>query len=580
MGKYRRKDSFTSKDPAKRAKQLANLPQYQKNGESIIATPDELKNMDIITFAEQQLRFKLRPAQAVILKVIYGMSLSDAEMDIYKTLTKREIYKAEEAVEAVLALGARSGKSTMVSIMALYEAICRADKWRSRLCPGELGYIVVVATRQKQAEDIIGRNCARLLQGSLVEYYLRGDPLKAEIELINDMKIIALPCNSTAGRGIPICCLIFDEIAHFFTEGARADVDIYNSLSPRLAQFTRAKTFMISTPNAKQGLFFEWFDEGFEVPGRATFHASTLFMNPDIDKEYLKRQELRDPDSYAREFDAEFADQFDAYFPAEKLKECMQISNDLKPQEDIRYFCAIDQSGLSGNDRFGLCIAHRKPDGTVWTDVVRAYATKNINEILANIKEITTMYNIHKVSRDRYGAGWVQQSLEGIGLEVELRPLPPEIYANAKGLMMAGRLVLSSHPELKAGLINTFGYYGKNNSFSVNHDKHGSGHADMADATIAAIFAASEKSETTGLALSLDYDVQPRGDERVDPYSSFRSPDTQRKPPDPARALVMGQLPGSDKDEDHKKSESSETHSGEYRLGSILDVTDPRSIGL
>ena len=128
MSKYRRKDSYASKDPARRAKQLANLPQYQKSGESIIATPDELKNMDIITFAEQQLCFKLYPAQAVILKVIYGLPLIGAEIDIYKTLTRRELYRPEEAVEAVLALGARSGKSTMVSIMALYEAICRADK--------------------------------------------------------------------------------------------------------------------------------------------------------------------------------------------------------------------------------------------------------------------------------------------------------------------------------------------------------------------------------------------------------------------------------------------------------------------
>jgi hypothetical protein len=541
MSKYRRKDSYASKDPERRAKQLANLPQYQKNGESIIATPDELKNMDIITFAEQQLRFKLFPTQAVILKVIYGLPLTNEELSIYKTLTKREVYKPEEVVEAVLALGARSGKSMMVSIMALYEAICRADKWRSCLCPGELGYVVVIATKQTQAEDIIGRNCARLLNGSLVEHYLRGEPLKAAIELRNDMKIVALPCNSTAGRGIPIFCLIFDEIAHFFSEGPRADVDIYDSLLPRLAQFSKLgpKTFMLSTPAAKQGLFYKWFKEGFEVPGRATFHASTLFMNPGLGSTWFEKQRLRDPDNYAREFLALFSEKMYMFFTIEKLEASLQISEDIPPQGGCHYFCAIDQSG-GGDDRFGLGIVHREQNGTVLVDVARAFKAKKLLETLDEIKAITGPYKIHKLTADNYSFGWVQQNLAKIGIEAEKRRGMPEIYRNAKGLMERGLLVMPSYPELRAGLINTVGCWG-NNTFGVTHDRTSEGHADMTDAVISAIDSASTHNEDSGLALGGD-DVYPR-DGDGDIYSTVRSSQSDAVISDPVVIREPSRVP-------------------------------------
>ncbi|GAJ19291.1 unnamed protein product, partial [marine sediment metagenome] len=35
----------------------------------------------------------------------------------------------------------------------------------------------------------------------------------SELTLKNDMRILSLPCNTTAGRGLPILCLILDEIA-------------------------------------------------------------------------------------------------------------------------------------------------------------------------------------------------------------------------------------------------------------------------------------------------------------------------------------------------------------------------------
>jgi len=268
------------------------------------------------------------------LKSIYGLKLTEEELKIYRKLTKnkKEFESGEEKTEAVLALGARSGKSLLASIVAIYEATRK--KWQKYLNKGESGYVVVVSTRQKQSEMIIGANCLRLMENS---YNLRGlikDSTQSELTLKNNMKIISLPCNSTAGRGLPIACLIFDEIAHFYTEGVKADETIFNALRPRQVQFPGCKLIMISTPAAKQGIFFNFFDEGFKTPGRLTAQAPTLYMNPLVDQKFLQKEKKRDINNYLREFEAQFSEKLEAFFSYEII---------------------VNESILCRDRRFGAC---------------------------------------------------------------------------------------------------------------------------------------------------------------------------------------------------------------------------------
>ena len=55
--------------------------------------------------------------------------------------------------EAVLVLSARSGKSFLVSVIALYEAT--RDTWKRYVAKNEDVYICIVATRELQAKMII-----------------------------------------------------------------------------------------------------------------------------------------------------------------------------------------------------------------------------------------------------------------------------------------------------------------------------------------------------------------------------------------------------------------------------------------
>lgn len=498
---YTPKEKFLGKTELTRQRQLENLLQGRKRSIAIATAPaQDLQDIDIITFATDPrflgLSFETRPAQEVLLRVLYGLPLDRKQLKIYRKLTgnRKEFEAGQDKTEAVWVLGARSGKSLLASIIALYEAT--RNKWQQYLSKGEFGYIVVIATRQKQAEAVIQANCARLIEASPA---LRGkvkELYQTELTLTNNMKIISLPCNSTAGRGLPIACFVLDECGHFYTEGIKADQTIYNSLRPRMAQFPGAKVVLISTPAAKQGLLWNFFSEGFAVPSRCTAQADTRTVNPGISKEFVKREYKRDVDYARREFGAEFAEKIESFLAYDVLQNSFTLAGSLPYNEKFDYSLGIDQSGLSGRDRFALAISHKESD-RVLVDHIEAWETKNSDKILADVGKLTEGYRLGKVSIDRYAKGWVSQALNKLGLEVEIRPSMAEIYTNLKSLMIAGKLRLPDNSDLRKALQNTQAFYGRNNALSIAHQRSAAGHADLADAVATSVWVKS--SEPAGV---------------------------------------------------------------------------------
>ena len=505
MAKKKRKP-YVYKNDETRAKAQANFPRNKNKTLKEIEVEvvkyrkvkSKLQEINIIEFATDKdylgLSFKERPAQEVILRVIYGLPLSENQLKIYRKITKnRKEFEAEiEKEEAILVLGARSGKSLIASIIALYEGT--RNKWRKYLNRGEAGYIEVISTRQKQSEAIIGANCLRLMENSPnLEGFIR-DHTQSELILKNDMRILSLPCNSTAGRGLPIVCLIFDEIGHFYTEGVRADESIFNALNPRRVQFPGSKLILISTPSAKQGLLWNYFDKGFRNHKRLTAQADTLFMNPLVDKNFLDKERKRDIDNYRREFLAQFAERIEAFLSYEIVFNSLRLAGDLPFKSGYQYFSGIDASGLAGRDKFSLAITH-KQENDVYIDKVRSWDLKDPDPIMKDIKELAGIYHITKTSIDRYAKGWVKNALEKIGLEVNIRPSLAEIYVNIKSLMLGDKLYLPDNQGIKKAFLNTQAYYGRNNQLSIAHNRNSEGHADEADAISTAVFEVTGKGE-------------------------------------------------------------------------------------
>jgi len=488
---YRDADSYKSKDPKKRKAQLLNLKPSKLGWKPAIQVAKKLQEIDIIEFATDKnylnLSFAERPAQEVILRTIYGLPLSEKQLELYYTITKnREEFEAGlEKSESVLILGARSGKSLLASVIALFESTRK--KWQKYLNKGESGYAVIVSTRQKQSEQVIQANCLRLMINSP---NLKGqikDSTMSELTLRNGMKIVSSPCTSLAYRGVPIYFLACDEIGHFFVEGPKADSEILNALLPRMSQFPGAKLMLVSTPSAKQGSLWNYYDEGFKVPGRFTAQSESLYMNPLVDHKFLAKEKRRDIDNYNREFLAQFAEKVRAFLSYDLIENALKLAGDLPYVEGNRYFAGIDASGLSLRDKFALAISHKQRED-IYIDKVVTWDLKDPDPIMEDIEGLAKLYNFNEVTIDRYARGWVQNALEKIGLTVTIRGTLAEIYVNIKSLMLGNRLYLPDSQGIKKAFLNTQAYYGRNNALSIAHERDSEGHADEADAIATAAF--------------------------------------------------------------------------------------------
>jgi len=532
MAKRKRRYEYRSPESEARAKR--NLPQYRKRTREEIekearefqSKRKNLKDLNIIEFAENPivlgLSFAKRPAQKVILKALYGLPLNEKEIGIFNILTKgKSSYKpGMEKTEAVMCLGARAGKSFIASICALYEATVGwlNKPWKKSLSVGEYVYVCIIATKELQARQIIQTNCLRMLERSPMLKGFIKKSTELEITLRNYVKIISGPCNSTALRGLPIAVLILDEIAFYRIEGPKADETIFNSLRPRMAQFINGKLFLISTAGSKQGLFFNFFDEGFRIEDRLTIQANTRFVNPEIPQKFLDKERVRDIDNYNREFNAEFSEKLESFFPFELTQIPFVLAGDLPYKSGNTYYLGFDQSGLSGRDRFSLSIGHAEKE-TVLIDVVRSWTTKDLESILKDIEKLKNGYLISTCLIDKYAKGWVESAFRRINLGIEIRPGLAEVYVVMKSLILKNKLNLPDRPDLRNGMKNTLAVYNKSNQLSIYHERGQEGHADELDSCCSAIYAVSKKLGGSGVrirAIGGDSDEDDDGRNWVD----------------------------------------------------------------
>lgn len=483
--------------------------------------PDEVESLNVIEFANHVLRisFEKRPAQELVLRLMYGLPLPEGQCEIYveqppmdgglrlvpRRMTwmqlhelitgDKEIFEpGVEKSELVACVGRRGGKSLTSAIIILYEST--RSKYRQFVREGEEAWAVLIATRQQQAERVLLRMCMDLIKGANYHFKYYMDETRAIRNMIpfrNGYRIAAYPCSSTAALGLATFVNAFDELAYYHVNGVKSDKEVVNALRPAMSQFSACnpKLLMISTPGGKQGLFWDRFSAHKEkhIPGRLVIHAPSWVFNPPgaYDPLYMElRKAYRDdPDAFDLYFRANFAEMMDAFFDPADVDATAVLTGDLPPAPGNLYFWGADQHGLSGNDRFGFCVGHKDVrQGTIVLDCVRSWDSKDADAILAEIKGLKLRYRLTKGMIDKYAKGWVQHLLQKLGLVVDIRPSLPECYNNFKTLMIGRKLEIPQRQSLVTGLKRTQAYYNKSNSLSIGHERDADGHADEADGAV------------------------------------------------------------------------------------------------
>jgi Terminase large subunit, T4likevirus-type, N-terminal len=188
------------------------------------------------------------------------------------------------------------GKSTVTAVKAVHRAHSAA---------GSLTLVLSPSGRQsgeflRKAEEFVRRLGIRV----------RGDgDNELSIAFPNGSRIVGLPGNETTVRGFSAVSLMLID------EAARVEDELYRAMRPVLA-VGDGDLWLMSTPNGKQGFFWEEWDHGAEEWERISVAAPECGR---ISERFLAEERAKGDKWYRQEYLCCFVDMDGAVFPRELI---------------------------------------------------------------------------------------------------------------------------------------------------------------------------------------------------------------------------------------------------------------------
>jgi hypothetical protein len=487
--------------------------------------------MDFVT-DHQLLGLSVSPAQGTLLKSLYGLPLGTEEVALWRECTGRETYPARPFGEATVIAGARAGKDSRIAApVVCYEAVFGGHE--RHLARGERGVIVLVA-QDLRATRVAFSYVKDSLMGSPLLRGMVADVLNLEIALTNGLTIACFPCTLRSLRGWSIPVGVMDEAGFFRLEGqADSDAEIQASIRRGMVSFPSPRLAKISTPYMKSGILWDDFRKGFgqDHPDLLVWRAPSALMNPSLRVERLERERRLDPDRFAREYLAEFAEDLEAFLPGAWVDAAVVPGrHELPPREGVQYVAAVDPSG-GGADAFTLALVHAEGEGTevrVVQDLMRGWGrvghqAPDLTGVVREIADVVKRYHVSEVHGDRYAGQWVRQAFQEAGLVYrEAEWDRARAYLEVEPLFAQGRIELVDHPVLVHQWKTLERRPRAGGKTLVGHP-HG-GHDDYANAL--ALAAADAVARMSAPPMIYNLTVRPRREEftRIDSLAELSDP--------------------------------------------------------
>lgn len=478
------------------------------------------------------LGLSLSEAQESLLRAVYGLPMSETQLDLFRLCTGRERYGGQGFGEVTVIAGARAGKDSRIAApVVCYEALFGAHE--KALSKGERAVIPLVAQDQRATKVAFGYVRDYFTRSSLLSSMVE-EVLSLEIQLRNGVSVACFPCTQRSLRGWSIPAGVMDEIAFFRLEGsADSDAEIQASIRRGMVSFPSTRLIKISTPYMKSGVLYEDFKSHFakDSPDVLVWRAPSSLMNPSLKAERLDRERRLDPERFAREYEAEFAEDLESFLPTAWVESAVvKGRHELPPLPGVIYSAATDPSG-GGPDAFTLSVVHTEAEGEkpvrLIQDVMRGWQrrrseTINLEAVVGEIAEIIRAYGLSEVTGDRYAAGWVRQAFEKVGISYRDAEEKSKAYLEVEPLFAQGRIEILDHPQLIRELRLLERRPRPGGKLTVDHPS--GGHDDHANSlALAAASAAQENAldisqlaafgdRVTGTQMRYDLGVSESGD--------------------------------------------------------------------
>ena len=410
---------------------------------------------------------ELSVPQRSILMGIYGLAMDREHRLAFLELTEGREPKKGGYQEIVLICGVRSGKTMFDALIGTYESV----RWSAKDGDGRWmlsRYLMrgQIATGILIAQDKKGAGIARgYLVGNLHTLEERtGQKFLAPVEgqekavtgmlvkLAAPIEIAIYPANAYSVRGVTGLWFVGDESAWWKSEeGAyNQDTKVMKAVRSRFATLSRLrpKRLLTSSKNGESGIIWdEW--KRRDSSSALVVLASSWELNPDLDQEFLDREEEKDPEGFAVEYGKawEKSGSGNMFLEADVVDRAVTKGiRQRQPQPGREYVAWIDAAFKK--DRFFFGIGHGE-NGRAVIDHVRHWTPRSVKgrrttplddeEIVTEITADLRFYSTDRVTGDQYCDVPLQSKFKTHGIQFIYAPVSDpekaEAFKNLRGAM-------------------------------------------------------------------------------------------------------------------------------------------------
>lgn len=352
-----------------------------------------------------------------MLKVLFGLSLSEAEAAIFRECTGRTMRPTDPCREGWIICGRRSGKSRIAALVAIFLACFRSYD----LARGERGVVLVIAADRKQSR-VVFRYIRGFLESPLLAQRIERETADI-IELEGGISIEVATASHRTVRGYTVVAAVLDEIAYWRSDDcASPDTEIVNALRPAMANVPGSILLALSSPYARKGVLWKQHQRHYGKDGDPVlcWQAATPVMNPSLDRDIIANAYQEDESAARAEWGAEFRSDLEDLFDFDAISRCVARGRqELPPATQTQYHGFVDPSG-GRRDSFTLGIAHKDDERCV-VDLIRGWRSPfNPSGVVAEISELLKAYRVTKVCGDRYAGEFPRELFRQRGIHYEL----------------------------------------------------------------------------------------------------------------------------------------------------------------
>ena len=373
---------------------------------------------------------------------------------------QEEVLKMEGNI--CLCSGRQVGKSQIIAIKTAEFINDHPDKT-----------VLIISITEDQAERMLQKILLYLHDNHKDQMVLKGvkKPTKHKVHMKNGSVVVtkAVGQYGLGVLGMTVDIVVPDECA-FLPEA------IWASITPMLLT-TGGKMWLLSTPNAMQGYFYEAYTN--PEMGFKTIHVSSEEVGDarpepqrSIMLEYLKREKGRMTElQYAQQYLAQFLEELGQFFPddlihATQTEDRVQCSSN----PDSSYYLGVDVARMGGDETTFEILEKVKDDWYHRENITHTYTltTETIDKIIA----LDTIYDFKRIYIDDGGLGapvldqllisdQVKRKVEGINNASRAldrdsnrrkKLMKEDLYLNLKILMERGRIHLLKDADVGLSL--------------------------------------------------------------------------------------------------------------------------------